>query len=557
MTHKRISDAMDGLDTAYLTEALSHPTVAAKRIRAKRLLLRLGSLAACLCLIFSGVLISCSKVTRLLLMKESARAVHFLSIVDYTTSRADSYAADLQLSMAAGYGTDRYTTTVTSQTLHYNLQDNEQFVAATEVEICSTINNDDPVIQTMSYGYQGGKMFQSSYTQNTRPTSVYDKLIVNFPEGPKLWSKLSKDEYLTHVRTYRDTFGIHFNPENCKVKTCIQEKDKSWTATYADFSTAEMERFKNIAVAMEELLYSTYILSDVSIRIKTNEEFYLQSIEMSFAFQKKADVPNVVLESPKLTVTTTYRDFNAIVDHPSQELSDYQEVDDLRIADILANGIIARRGADQGFFRSTEEEWHRRYIGQDNENTAYVKSESTFAYTYQNQIQNHRSITTYLQYPDIYHTNVEHNKSGLTVEYNKKTGEWINEWPSLFENPSQRWLDYRKRLMSVGSFDIFNIADIQLINEHNGTYKIKLNDPGYNSYAEKIYRGWIVKQAEATILVVIQNGEVVEWIYEHDITTDHPERGGEHRIYRTSCVFAEDISEFEFDFALPNDWKWN
>lgn len=57
MTHKRISDAMDGLDTAYLTEALSHPTVAAKRIRAKRLLLRLGSLAACLCLLFTSVFV--------------------------------------------------------------------------------------------------------------------------------------------------------------------------------------------------------------------------------------------------------------------------------------------------------------------------------------------------------------------------------------------------------------------------------------------------------------------------------------------------------------------
>ena len=81
MTPEKISNAMDGLDSAYLEEALSHPHVAAKRIRAKRLFLRLGSLAACFCLIFSGVLISCSKATRLLLMDGTNRANQLMEFI--------------------------------------------------------------------------------------------------------------------------------------------------------------------------------------------------------------------------------------------------------------------------------------------------------------------------------------------------------------------------------------------------------------------------------------------------------------------------------------------
>ncbi|MBQ9131963.1 MAG: hypothetical protein IJX62_05790 [Clostridia bacterium] len=57
MTPEKLSNAMDQLDAVYVAEALSHPATAAKRIRAKRLFLRVGSLVACLCLLLTSVLV--------------------------------------------------------------------------------------------------------------------------------------------------------------------------------------------------------------------------------------------------------------------------------------------------------------------------------------------------------------------------------------------------------------------------------------------------------------------------------------------------------------------
>lgn len=551
MTPEKISNAINQLDATYVTEALSYPSAFAKRIRTKRLLLRVGSLAACFCLIFSGVLISCSKATRLLLTGEPERAVAFMSIVNQTKNKANSYSSSTQLSMSASYEGCDYTATVTESTQTVNQTKKTQFASFSEVEIDTCLGSGASK-QTVTYGYQDGKMFQSTYKKANSPSSS-----APLGEESKMWAAMSYKDYQAFVREYRDLFGLNFDPKSSMSKSCVQEKDKSWTAIFSGFSDEEINKYARIVVGMEEMLVGSYLLSDFAVRVRADESFYPLSVEFVFAFEKNLNNKDASVESPRLTVTTTYQDFNAIGAVSVVDLSDYREVDDLRIGDVLAQAVAERRGADQGVFRFTEEELHHRNIGKENENIAHVKSESTYSYTYQNHSCCYRAITTYLQYPGIYHTHMVYDAIGLTVEFDKNTGEWINEWPSSYNSPEEDWLEHRQSIINVGTFDQFNVADIQLIDADNGTYKITITNPGYGAYEEKIYRGWSVTQVEATVLVVIRNGRVSEWVYEHDITTDHTERGGEHRIYRVSCVFKDDVSEFDFDIVFPDDWKWN
>ena len=145
-------------------------------------------------------------------------------------------------------------------------------------------------------------------------------------------------------------------------------------------------------------------------------------------------------------------------------------------------------------------------------------------------------------------------------EYNVKTGKitWEVNDVNTEDSETQGWLRERQGtvILHGGTFDRFNVSDVEVIDAGNGVYKITVNNPGYGDYTTKINRGWRVTEVEAYILFVIRDGKLIQCTYEHGCWAEELMAGKTHHVHYNTAIFAEDISEFDFEFPLPEDWSW-
>ena len=141
------------------------------------------------------------------------------------------------------------------------------------------------------YTLMEGAMEMKDQEKNELIESVKTKDIRAFHEGnmfilseqgnlsQKLYSSLTKNEYIEYLEKQSDTIDIDF--ESCVNSSFVQNEDKSWTLTYSGYTKKAIDEF--IEAFGEDLFEED--IEDMEITVHANADFTVKDIEVKMIFE--------------------------------------------------------------------------------------------------------------------------------------------------------------------------------------------------------------------------------------------------------------------------------
>lgn len=461
-----------------------------------------------LCLM--GSLTACSDASRLNRMEESERAVEFMKILDKNMESKKSSTSDITMDMTMElYGVE-VKATVTGTVVTGNAGTEDYYTISDSL---TTIEMAGETTEISAYeGFYQGKMF-SSNTQDDE-------------SAVKLWSSISAADYEAFKvenssTTVMDDISLVVE---CDTKTCVQNEDKTWTATYTDYTDKGLEFFDGMLDGFSTLLSDVHV-ADVVMTINASEALCPTVMEFEFVFElgENAD-PDTKL--PEITGKVTYRDIDTT--QPSEvDFSDYTEVADLRVPKIMKKSLTDFLNADKGEFE--------------------VNISTEITYAGQSQVTSEKDTGSFEVTEDGYTYNMTVMSDGESYRISYGNGKQTVSAEDLDQTTDTTDTEAKDSIASLLDPVSFNVSDarnIELVadrsNEDVSVYLVTLDDAYTSEYEEAL--GGIDLDGTATIEVTIENGKMTAQTFTLDMSGE-----GCTIILSAECVYisSENASDAE------------
>ena len=429
-------------------------------------------------------LASCSPAMRLKSMDESRRAAAFYTLVGERADRSSSNSMNQTMTLIMDINGLSYEQ-ITEGTVTF-IGERDDFTYLEQFQTTIRTNNLVTIMQE-DRGYADGTMF----------------LYYKTDEGAtKMKSSVTPEEY--------DAFMGELNADNpatrvgegyCETMTCVQNPDKTWTATYEDFTEEGMKPFHKMLEGIEYAVTADHSLKGVRMTCSADADLYPTEFLIDFLFEENPDAESRV---PTVSVKTTYTGWNNTVLAEPYDHSNFTEVEDLRYVERFLKALQDRETADAGSVEITTNA-KSRYADQ----TERTETSQSFTYRTTDGIE---LTLDYTQFGYDYRMTYRNGRMTTSV-YEEGTETCVNsQTSSLKDYEAQSIIQQMVNSESIRAADIVNA---KLTDAEKGTYhftlgnavKNKLNEQYQSSYGSTIdeFRGHI----DATVV----DGELKSYIY--------------------------------------------
>lgn len=292
-----------------------------------------GLLIAALMLPLAAGLTSCSGALRLNTMKESERALEFVDILDENMKSQGSYAMDMDMTMTLEVYRTEVSMVATGTATVVGSGTDDYFIH-TETHQTMSMSGEDTEITTIE-GFADGKMFHYYAENGVRAT--------------KLWSPISAGDYMAFEAAYdlAESLNNDVMGEEAATRTCVQNDDKTWTATYTDYTPAGLATTTGSLEGLESMMEGVY-LEDLVITVYASKDLLPTGMEIEFVFAAEETDNEVTL--PVVEAKATYRDIGT-TEAFEVDLENYYEVEDLRVPTIVEKSLRDFLSADKAEFK--------------------------------------------------------------------------------------------------------------------------------------------------------------------------------------------------------------
>ena len=466
------------------------------------LLLALGSLTSC----------TIVKTAQLNSMTEDERADKLFEFVDTQMTEVTSYTQKMKLTLTATVQRKNLEIEASTKT-DYLYTRRDGYLEITESEMETHLDGTRQLTQKTMEGYQDGKMFYGIESKEG------DKETKNY-----LYSEITAEDYQTYKQEKTDLeFDLSWNfAASCKTKSCAKNEDGSWTATYSEFNEEGMKNLGKMFQSLEQLWGDEITLSDVKVTLKTDKKFYPTQMEFTPIFEGNKDTDEEDL--PTCTVQVDFSNINGLKDYEKLDLSDYKQVDDLRILDKIEQAVNDFVDLDDATFKLETEQTEKNGYSTKNYTESDIgtikNTDNGFAYDLSIEAANY-TITI----------NYKNGNSQTTV---KQKGKQDNSYTTqLTDTQAKKQI---KSLFTPSSLDRKSITSIT--SNNNGVYTITFSDADVD--LSNIKKQIISKTLDksSTITVTFKDGKLVSYVY--NITVSAKLDGGiKYSLnYTATCTYT-------------------
>jgi hypothetical protein len=434
-------------------------------------------------------LASCSDASRLNRMDEAERAVAFFALVEENGSKASSLSVKQKLYLKMDIGDMAYEQLNEATSTYV---DENGTISMLEQAVTTVWAGGDKTVTYTDEGYMDGMMF--TYNKEGKAES-------------KLKSAITWEDYEAFRKQQNEKVPpIQVGEGFCTTMTCKQAEDGTWTATYEGFTEEGMKYFLYITKSVEMALNAEHTLKDVRLTYTADKKLNPVSQKMEFIFEEKAGADTRV---PVITAEMEIKGINNTVFSEKYDISDFTEVEDLRMVENFTSALHDRQTDGAGTFKVTTEA-EASYAGEKNQTA--TKQNVTFKNT-----NGYEFTLDYTQ--EGYEVTISYRNGSMnTVVREEKTGQKVDSaTDELSDFEAQAMV---QQLMNSENISALDIIDAELRDEEKGIYRFTLGDavknnlneqyePAYGSKID-IFRGYI----DATVV----DGKLMSYTY-HVYTT--------------------------------------
>ena len=428
---------------------------------------------------------SCSKGLLLRTMRGDAKATYFFAVVNENAARADSFTMEqtMLLDMEVN-GMDYEQTTVATVT---NIGRDEDMSTLTQTVTEVVVNN----IRTVSYndyGYADGVMFLYSREEGSES---------------KLKSPITVEEYEGFIAEQNHGEpGITVGEGYSDTMTCVQNSDKTWTATYENFTEEGMIPFYRMLAGVEYMVTADHTLSDVRLTCTADEKLYLVELTVEYLFEEN---PEAETEVPEVRIDYRYDGWNHTVLAEPYDVTYFHEVEDVRYVERFLKALRDRETAEAGSFD--------------------VKSEATAQYGNRQETEQTNQKVTF-NTVDGYRFTLDSTQLGSDIRITYQDGRmttsvYDSDTGELLETETDRMPDYEaqatvQQLMNNLSIRGLDIVDVKLTDGEKGIYRYDLGSSVRRRLDEQYYGlyGAHLDSFSGYIEATIVDGKLVSYTFD-------------------------------------------
>lgn len=172
--------------------------------------------------------------------------------------------------------------------------------------------------------YSDGKMFSSYVSSDTTQ---------------KFYSVLSAEEFMAH-KLKDDLMDLDWG--DCTKSSFVQNEDKTWVLSFSGYTARVIDKISEDMGTTEEIMGADIV--DLEITMIADEAFRLKECTFNFIFKTGTVTPTA-------TVKISYGKYNGATPVADAiRVEEYQQIDDVRLIDNIADMLADLCAADKGAF---------------------------------------------------------------------------------------------------------------------------------------------------------------------------------------------------------------
>ncbi|MBQ4113584.1 MAG: hypothetical protein IJD38_12385 [Clostridia bacterium] len=429
-------------------------------------------------------LTSCSETARLNRMDEAVRAVAFYELFEEKSDQASSVTVEQKISLKLDIGEVAYEQINESTSIY--VEEGDEFTYL-EQSVTTVWAGGEKTVTYQDEGYKDGMMF-SRVKEDTVET--------------RLKSPITREEYEAFRDSQvEDVPDLLVGEGYCETMTCVRGDDGTWTATYEGFTEEGMKPFWHILRGIETAVNAEHTLKDVRMTCTADADLVPQSMIMEFLFDEKEGADTRV---PSIRAESYIKNLNSTTVEEPYDISNFNEIDDLRMIENFISALHDRETAQSGAFKVTTKA-SASYSGQDNKTT-----------TVQNiTFKNHGGVEFTVQYAqDGYDITISYKNGRMnTTVREEKTGSKVDsDSASMTDFEAQTMVC---QLMNSENITALDITGGEVLDEERGRYRFVLGDSVKNELNEQyqaIY-GTRIGTFRGSVMATVVEGKLMEYTY--------------------------------------------
>lgn len=452
--------------------------------------------------IASASLFSCSDASKLNKLEGNEKALAFFELIGKNADSANSYTVDIDMEMKV-IGT--YNNSILSgaemvsrsvgKTILCGIHEGELY-EYTKVDTAVDITFDGMEVSSTSQtdisGYKDGKMFENQKNE--------------FAEK-NLCAPISREDYLAYKVEEGGMLELEITEDICSAMTCEMMEDKSWKATYTDFTEKGLEGFEMMFEGLDVIIGKEYKIVDVELEVTATAELYPSSMKVVPVFEFIGAEEEGT--APVVTVNATFKDFNAAEPDETLDISKYTEVDDLRIKHRLERALKNMENAEEGKF-SLKVIQNTKFLEQDD--GSFLQDEDVI----EEDKVTYKNGETYSYDIDV-RTVAGGHENIFKLTYADGEGKFIHgDGEGSSKEDDSKAKAYVRGLMDPAGITTKMISEVETVDEEKGIYKIRIMNPDIEALQNTI-TSWgssYVKKATAYVTVTLLDGKLTDYEYE-------------------------------------------
>ena len=261
-------------------------------------------------------------------MESEKRAEILAKAVEQEMNKLDSYTRRMDLEFVMVTGSTRVESTATEEVRVANQNSDGYQYRAHSTSVVKSGKSRTATSRTE--GYRDGVMY-FKHEEGYKKTGLY--------------SDVSKEDFIAHLESNVESFASAFIKDDL---TCTQKSEKTengWLvklSAISDSYVKVMEKKMGITT-----LFPNGALEDIEFDFYITEQMLYEKVDVRFIMRE--DVGSATYKFEVTRCTVVYSDFNETVVR-NEDISEYEEVADLRVLYIIDNSFDAIKNSENGNF---------------------------------------------------------------------------------------------------------------------------------------------------------------------------------------------------------------
>lgn len=410
-----------------------------------------------------SALSACNSQPNLADMKEEDRVTEIFRRSDEKMSALTSYTIDISanisltlqgIDVSAALDGDVVTFTSADGKLSVIETQNTEMVAKQDGKVIRES------VSNTTQGYQNGYMFQTSSEEGSIS---------------KLYAPLSQADYEAHRKAMSEKNDVDIEKAVAAAaqKSCTQNENGTWTVKISGMTADDIQKFDKTFGFTASLLPEDTRMTDVILTVTFTEDLYYETIAMEFTCEKTEDAESETDEEsslPVLTIDCQVKNRNTTEAPKEIDFSQYTEVEDLRIVEILKDKLDDHKSAEAGAFQvnssnnvvvTVGSNVEKQYSSEEDEVSFTNK---TGAYTYEIKAVDQDGTRYLLTYAD-----------GEQYAKTTKKGS-SSSTENTVDCTDFEAKNYINKLIDAANFNVTDVTSVKILDAEKGQYRIGVNN---------------------------------------------------------------------------------